>query len=130
MLSPFLACIFSIVKIRSCLRRRLAPSISIALARSTSSETCLALSSDRCIGGFTGCARLSARGGTAVLAAGEDCGSGSYEALRRGPAYEAGAVRLAGRRRINQATGARVRGGKVAVLQVAVKECRQLRLRQ
>ena len=51
MLSPFFAWLFSSAKMRSCLRIRLAPSISFVLAISTSSVTCLALSSDRCMGG-------------------------------------------------------------------------------
>src|SRR5438105_1751349 len=50
MLSPFLACVLSSAKIRSCLRIRLAPSISIVLAMSRSSETCVVLSSERCMG--------------------------------------------------------------------------------
>src|SRR5262252_8934514 len=51
MLSPFFACCFSMAKIRSCLRIRLAPSSSLVLAISTSSVTGLDLSSDRCMGG-------------------------------------------------------------------------------
>src|ERR1700681_2393519 len=51
MLSPFFAWFLSSAKIRSCLRKRLAPSISLVLAISTSSVTGLDLRSDRCIGG-------------------------------------------------------------------------------
>src|SRR5438067_1399306 len=54
MLSPFLAWFLSSAKIRSCLRSRLAPSISLVLAISTSSVTGLDLRSDRCIGGRVG----------------------------------------------------------------------------
>src|SRR4051794_34210878 len=49
MLSPFFAWLLSSAKMRSCLRMRLAPSISIELAMSRSSLTCLALSSERCM---------------------------------------------------------------------------------
>ena len=50
MLSPFFAWFFSSAKIRSCLRMRLAPSISFVLAMSRSSVTCLVLSSESCMG--------------------------------------------------------------------------------
>src|SRR5512147_3045764 len=49
MLSPFFAWFFSRAKMRSCLRRRLAFSISLALAISTSSVTWRFLRSDRCM---------------------------------------------------------------------------------
>src|SRR5574340_720552 len=49
MLSPFLARFLSRAKISSCLRRRLAPSISLAMAISRSWVTWRGLSSDRCM---------------------------------------------------------------------------------
>src|SRR5262250_2713204 len=52
MLSPFFAWFLSRAKIRSCLRIRLAPSISLVLAISTSSVTGLDLRSDRCMDGW------------------------------------------------------------------------------
>src|SRR5258705_3690249 len=48
--SPFLARFFRSAKISSCLRSRLAPSISLAIAISTSSVTWRFFRSDRCIG--------------------------------------------------------------------------------
>src|SRR3982750_1810486 len=60
--SPFFACCFRSAKMRSCLRIRLAPSISFALATSISSETCFDFSSDKGIGGED--VLQSARGGT------------------------------------------------------------------
>src|SRR5436190_15964367 len=53
MLSPFFAWFFSSAKMRSCLRRRLAPSISLVLAISTSSVTGLDFRSDRCMEGVS-----------------------------------------------------------------------------
>src|SRR5258706_12614640 len=50
MASPFLAWCLRRAKTSSCLRRRFAPSSSLAIAMSTSSETCLSFRSDRCIG--------------------------------------------------------------------------------
>jgi hypothetical protein len=47
--SPFLAWFFSSAKISSCLRSRLAPSMPLATAISSSWLTCRALSSDRCM---------------------------------------------------------------------------------
>src|SRR5689334_18798716 len=47
--SPFLAWCLRSAKTSSCLRRRLAPSSSLAIAMSTSSETCLSLRSDKCM---------------------------------------------------------------------------------
>src|SRR5205085_9019626 len=71
MLSPFFACCFSIAKMRSCLRIRLAPSSSFAFAISTSSVTGLDLSSDRCIVGGT----YNAAGDRAADAAQDDLGN-------------------------------------------------------
>src|SRR5213596_3335983 len=48
--SPFFAVFFSMAKIRSCLRIRLAPSMPFATAISTSWVTWCCFSSDRCIG--------------------------------------------------------------------------------
>src|SRR5467141_628805 len=48
--SPFLAVFFSMAKIRSCLRIRLAPSMPFATAISTSWVTWCCFSSERCIG--------------------------------------------------------------------------------
>src|SRR5688572_3352479 len=50
MASPFLAWCLRSAKTSSCLRSRFAPSSSLALAISTSSETCLSFRSDKCIG--------------------------------------------------------------------------------
>src|SRR5688500_6253142 len=47
--SPFLAWCLRSAKTSSCLRRRLAPSSSLAIAMSTSSVTCFSLRSERCI---------------------------------------------------------------------------------
>src|SRR5437667_10281958 len=47
--SPFLARFFRSAKISSCLRMRLAPSISFDVAISSSWLTCCVLSSDKCI---------------------------------------------------------------------------------
>src|SRR5215471_1732576 len=52
MLSPFFAWFFNSAKMRSCLRIRFAPSISLVLAISTSSVTGLDLRSDRCMDGW------------------------------------------------------------------------------
>src|SRR5947207_15656632 len=49
MLSPFFAWFFNRAKMRSCLRMRFAPSISLVLAISTNSVPGLDLRSDRCM---------------------------------------------------------------------------------
>src|SRR5436190_17101298 len=49
--SPFLAWCLRSANTSSCLRRRLAPSSSLAIAMSTSSVTCFSLRSERCIAG-------------------------------------------------------------------------------
>src|SRR6185436_2078210 len=49
--SPFFAWCLRRAKTSSCLRRRLAPSSSLAIAMSTSSVTCFSLRSERCIAG-------------------------------------------------------------------------------
>src|SRR4051794_30994688 len=48
--SPFFAWLFSSAKIRSCLRSRLAFSMPLVTAMSTSWVTCSSFSSDRCMG--------------------------------------------------------------------------------
>ena len=88
--------VFSIAKIRSCLRIRLAPSISIALAMSSSSDTCLDLSSERCMGGgvraeYGGGAALQRRRGSSIDGRRADVA----EAWRRWESSGAGGLRTA-----------------------------------
>src|SRR5437868_4233249 len=133
MLSPFFACVLSSAKMRSCLRIRLAPSISIVLAMSRSSETCLVLSSERCM-------------------AREKCRANTTKGRPKRPMNDAGVLswELPARRKEGGAAGNHddqhrldlkrrlkpsrlIRAGtqsknSVAGLQVAVKKCCQLRL--
>src|SRR6266404_7781568 len=67
MLSPFFAWFFSIAKMRSCLRMRFAPSISLVLAISTNSVTGLDLRSDRCMDVRVGGDRRGAKKATALF---------------------------------------------------------------
>src|SRR4249919_3676912 len=61
--SPFFACAFSMAKIRSCLRRRLAFSMPAATARSTSCVTCNCFISERCMEALDGVLGVSAAAG-------------------------------------------------------------------
>src|SRR6516225_8870946 len=132
MLSPFFAWFLSSAKMRSCLRIRLAPSISLVLAISTSSVTGLDLRSDRCIDGG-----VAGKTHAALRAAGFNRGIWRWRIQQRRwwrlAAYSAGAS-------IKERSGFEVwcqirgsghaggtRGGWRA-LKLAVKEGGQLRL--
>src|ERR1700757_3602047 len=77
MLSPFFAWFFSSAKIRSCLRMRFAPSISLVLAISTNSVTGLDLRSDRCMDVRVGGNRRGGNPATALFELGFDAGDGT-----------------------------------------------------
>src|SRR5262245_35593462 len=113
--SPFLARFFRRAKISSCLRMRLAPSISFDVAISSNWLTCCVFSSDKCIKGPTGMNDLRPferktwgpkRGGFA-------------------PGYSWLQARAAGGSTCRPPYARRIES-----LDVAVKECRQLRLGQ
>ena len=123
MLSPFFACCFSMAKMRSCLRIRLAPSSSLALAISTSSVTGLDLSSDRCMvaRGKGGERRRAAEGNAGKLRPGKAPG--------RAPESSGGALEpAAGPPREDR--GAARHEDQVAGSEVAVNKGGELRLRQ
>src|SRR5881396_3072404 len=122
--SPFFAVFFSMAKIRSCLRIRLAPSMPFATAISTSWVTWCCFSSDRCIGmggGGLGAASCSIGERTTSV-------STAWDLLIFGKGAEGvGAenllpLRLAGK------SGSAVQ--RVSILDVAVKEGGELRLRE
>src|SRR2546423_4801378 len=77
MLSPFFAWFFNKAKMRSCLRMRFAPSISLVLAISTNSVTGLDLRSDRCMDVRVGGARRGANAAIALFDLGFDAGDGT-----------------------------------------------------
>src|SRR5262249_3118937 len=112
--SPFFARFFRSAKISSCLRMRLAPSISFDVAISRSWLTCCVFSSDRCIKRPSGMNDL------------RPFERRSWEPKRGGfaPGYSyLQARRAGGSRRLPRAR-------RIVTLDVAVKERRQLRLRQ
>src|SRR5215472_17249860 len=84
MLSPFFAWFFNSAKIRSCLRIRFAPSISLVLAISTSSVTGLDFRPDRCM--VLRVASSAAALAAALLDSGFDAGDGTAPVMAsRGP---------------------------------------------
>src|SRR6266576_2984523 len=137
MLSPFFACVLSSAKIRSCLRMRLAPSISIVLAMSRSSETCLVLSSERCMARERSRANTT-KGGLAGPMNTRELDFGNYRCPERKAVTPGIALRHPSssirwrllKRRLNPSrlthAGTQSRGSLTG-LEVAVKKGRQLR---
>src|SRR5438309_1005954 len=122
--SPFFAVFFSMAKIRSCLRIRLAPSMPFATAISTSWVTWCCFSSDRCIGmggGGLGAASCSIGERTTSV-------STAWDLLIFGKGAEGvGAENLLPLRLAGKSGSAAQR---VSILDVAVKEGGELRLRE
>src|SRR5579862_333758 len=125
MLSPFFAWVFRSAKMRSCLRIRFAPSISIELAISSSSDTCLVLSSERCMRERRGWPRWAGWANRESWSAPQR--EGDARNMRR---------RLGAKRSRRDLARRPVQWGSVASLprtvkksgsEVAVEECRQLR---